>query len=72
MTDKTIVLTGLLACICLTSKAQDAKSAEPTGKAIIQMFANFNTGLFEQNDTRAFYLERSYLATSMILAMAFR
>jgi two-component system alkaline phosphatase synthesis response regulator PhoP len=61
MTDKTIVLTGLLACICLTSKAQDAKSAEPTGKAIIQMFANFNTGLFEQNDTRAFYLERSYL-----------
>ena len=43
------------------AKAQDAKVEEPKGKAIIQVFGNFNTGFGAENDIRGFELERSYL-----------
>ena len=41
--------------------AQDAKVEEPKGKAIVQVFGNFNTGFGAENDIRGFELERSYL-----------
>ena len=43
------------------AKAQDAKVEEPKGKAIVQVFGNFNTGFGAENDIRGFELERSYL-----------
>ena len=43
------------------AQAQDAKVEEPKGKAIVQVFGNFNTGFGKENDSRGFELERSYL-----------
>ena len=34
---------------------------QPKGNAIIQIFSNFHTGLFEQNDIRGFEMDRCYL-----------
>ena len=56
-----IILAGVLACIGLTTQAQDVKQNEPKGKAIVQVFGNFHTGLGAENDDRGFELERSYL-----------
>ena len=56
-----IILAGVLACIGLTTQAQDVKQDEPKGKAIVQVFGNFHTGLGAENDNRGFELERSYL-----------
>ena len=56
-----VILAGLLACIGITAQAQDAKSEEPKGKAIVQMFGNFHSGFGAENDDRGFELERSYL-----------
>ena len=58
--NKGVMLACLLACVSIGTKAQD-KSVEPKGKAIIQVFGNFNTGFGAQNDVRGFELERSYL-----------
>lgn len=55
------ILAGLMACIGITAQAQDAKNEEPKGKAIVQVFGNFHTGLGEESDDRGFELERSYL-----------
>ena len=55
------IVAGLLACIGIGAQAQNAKSEEPKGKAIVQMFGNFHTGFGENNDDRGFDLERSYL-----------
>ena len=56
-----IILAGVLACIGLTTQAQDVKQDEPKGKAIVQVFGNFHTGFGAENDDRGFELERSYL-----------
>ena len=45
----------------LGAQAQNAKVEEPKGKAIVQVFGNFNTGFGAENDVRGFELERSYL-----------
>ena len=55
-----VILAGLLACIGITAQAQDTKTEEPKGKAIVQVFGNFHTGFGAQNDDRGFELERSY------------
>ena len=39
-----VILAGLLACIGITAQAQDTKTEEPKGKAIVQVFGNFHTG----------------------------
>ena len=58
---KTMIMAGLLACMGITAQAQDTKSGEPKGKAIVQVFGNFHTGFGAENDDRGFELERSYL-----------
>ena len=55
------IMAGLLACIGITAQAQDTKTEEPKGKAIVQVFGNFHTGFGAENDDRGFELERSYL-----------
>lgn len=55
-----VILAGLLACIGITAQAQDVKTEEPKGKAIVQVFGNFHTGFEAENDDRGFELERSY------------
>lgn len=53
-----VFLTSVLACMCITtSQAQEVKTQEPKGKAILQVFSNFNFG----KDKKGFELERSYL-----------
>ena len=56
-----VILAGLLACIGISAQAQDVKTMEPKGKAIVQVFGNFHTGFGAENDDRGFELERSYL-----------
>ena len=58
---KTMIMAGLLACMGITAQAQDTKSEEPQGKAIVQVFGNFHTGFGAENDDRGFELDRSYL-----------
>lgn len=55
-----VILAGLLTCIGITAQAQDAKTEEPKGKAIVQVFGNFHTGFGAENDDRGFELDRSY------------
>ncbi|MBQ8335908.1 MAG: hypothetical protein IJY44_00055 [Bacteroidaceae bacterium] len=55
-----VILAGLLACIGITAQAQDTKTEEPKGKAIVQVFGNFHTGFGAENDDRGFELDRSY------------
>ncbi len=55
-----VILAGLIACIGITAQAQDTKTEEPKGKAIVQVFGNFHTGFGAENDDRGFELERSY------------
>lgn len=58
---KEIIITAIMAFVCIGAQAQEVKIEEPKGKAIIQMFGNFNTGFGADNDVRGFELERSYL-----------
>ena len=44
------IVAGLLACIGIGAQAQNVKSEEPKGKAIVQMFGNFHTGFGEKNE----------------------
>ncbi len=55
------IMASLLASIGIATQAQDTKTEEPKGKAIVQVFGNFHTGLGAENDDRGFELERSYL-----------
>lgn len=55
------IMAGLLASIGIATQAQDTKTEEPKGKAVVQVFGNFHTGLGAENDDRGFELERSYL-----------
>lgn len=56
-----VMLAGLIACIGISTNAQNIKTEEPKGKAIVQVFGNFHTGFGADNDNRGFELERSYL-----------
>ena len=56
-----VILAGLLTCIGITAQAQDTKTEEPKGKAIVQVFGNFHAGFGEQNTDMGFELDRSYL-----------
>lgn len=56
-----VILAGLLACIGITTQAQEVKADEPKGKAIVQVFGNFHTGIGKEIDDLGFELERSYL-----------
>ncbi len=58
---KTMIMAGLLACMGITAQAQDTKSEEPKGKAIVQVFGNFHTSFGAENNDRGFELDRSYL-----------
>ena len=55
------IFAGVLACIGLTAQAQDAKVEEPKGKAIVQVFGNFNAGFSGGATNVGFDLERSYI-----------
>ena len=55
------ILAGILACMGIATQAQDVKTEEPKGKAIVQVFGNFHSGFGETNNDRGFELERSYL-----------
>lgn len=56
-----LILAGLLTCIGIGAKAQDVKTEEPKGKAIVQVFGNFHTGFGQESNDLGFELERSYL-----------
>ena len=55
------ILAGILACMGIATQAQDVKTEEPKGKAIVQMFGNFHTGFGENSKDLGFELERTYL-----------
>ena len=61
MTMKTkVIMAGImLACTGITAQAQDAKTEEPKGKAIVQVYGNFHSGFGAENNDRGFELERS-------------
>lgn len=52
-----VLLTSVLACMCMATQGQETKTLEPKGKAIVQVFSNFNFG----KERKAFELERTYL-----------
>ena len=58
---KHILLTCILVCLGICAQAQEQKAEQTKGKAIIQVFGKFNTGIDPQNNNRGFELERSYL-----------
>lgn len=58
---RVVILASILACVAVGAKAQEVKSEEPKGKAIVQVFGNFHSGFGTQNDDRGFELDRSYL-----------
>ena len=62
MTMKTkVILAGVLACIGITAQAQDAKSEEPKGKAIVQVFGDVHADFDSDAYSVGFQLDRSYL-----------
>ena len=58
---KHVILAGLLACMGISLQAQESKPEESKGKAIIQVFGNFNSEFDADNCNYGFELERSYL-----------
>ena len=58
---KMVILAGMLACIGISAKAQDVKKEEPKGKAIVQVFGNFNASFENEEHSLGFVLDRSYL-----------
>lgn len=57
---KKLILTSIIACCFISTKAQDTES-ELKGQAIIQVFGNFHTGFGSSRNDRGFELDRSYL-----------
>ena len=55
------IVASLVACVGITAQAQETKTAEPKGKAIVQVFSNFNTDFSKEAESLGFELERSYL-----------
>lgn len=53
--------TSIAVCMGLTAQAQETKAAEPKGKAIVQVFSNFNADFGKDDGSMGFELERSYL-----------
>ena len=58
---KKLIMVCLLACIGISAQAQDSKTEEPKGKAIVQSFGNFHSGFGTESNDMGFELERSYL-----------
>ena len=58
---KKLILAGLAACIGISVQAQEVKTDEPKGKAIVQIFGNFHAGFGDHNNDMGFELDRSYL-----------
>ena len=56
-----LFLAGVMACMGIWAQAQDAKTEEPKGKAIVQVFGNFHADFDAESNSLAFELERSYL-----------
>ena len=55
------ILAGMLACMSIIAQAQDTKTEEPKGKAIVQVFANVHADFDTDSHSIGFELERSYL-----------
>ena len=55
------IVASLVACVGITAQAQETKAAEPKGKAIVQVFSNFNADFSKDAESMGFELERSYL-----------
>lgn len=55
-----VILAAILACIGVSAEAQSVAAEEPKGRAIVQVFGNFHSGIGVDNDDRGFELERSY------------
>lgn len=58
---KKLILAGLAACIGIGVQAQEVKTDEAKGKAIVQIFGNFHAGFGDHNNDMGFELDRSYL-----------
>ena len=58
---KMVILAGLLASMGISAQAQDVQKEESKGKAIIQVFGNFNTSFSNEENSLGFALERSYI-----------
>ena len=56
------ILATAFACFAMGASAQvNTETTSPKGKAIVQVFGNFHSGLGLTNNDRGFELERSYL-----------
>lgn len=55
------IMAGIIACISMSTYAQNVGSEEPKGRAIVQVMGNFHTGFGAENGDRGFELERSYI-----------
>lgn len=55
------IVASMAVCMGFTAQAQEAKSAEPKGKAIVQTFGNFNADFSKGAESLGFELERAYL-----------
>ena len=58
---KMVILAGLFAGMGISAQAQDVQKEESKGKAIIQVFGNFNTSFSNEENSLGFALERSYI-----------
>ena len=56
-----LILAGVLSCMCIVAQAQDAKSEEPKGKAIVQVFGDVHADFDSDAYSVGFQLDRSYL-----------
>ena len=55
------IVASIAVCMGITAQAQETKAAEPKGKAIVQVFSNFNADFSKDAESLGFELERSYL-----------
>lgn len=59
--NKIVSIALILTLLSLTSHAQDSSSGTPKGKAIVQVFGNYNCQFDENSVSHGFELDRSYL-----------
>ena len=55
------IVASIAVCMGITAQAQETKSAEPKGRAIVQTFGNFNADFSKGAESLGFELERAYL-----------
>ena len=55
------IVASMAVCMGFTAQAQEAKSAEPKGKAIVQTFGTFNADFSKDGDSHGFEWERASL-----------